>query len=54
MILIKNQFFVASILVSGSFYSSSTIAQDAEELARAAQNPLASMISIPFAYSGPI
>jgi len=48
MSLIRNQIFVASILISGSFYSSSTFAQDAEELARAAQNPLASLISVPF------
>ena len=47
MNLIRNQIFIASILVSGSFYSSLTIAQDTEELARAAQNPLASMISLP-------
>jgi hypothetical protein len=44
----RTQIFVASILISSSFYSSSTIAQDAEELARAAQNPLASLISVPF------
>jgi len=48
MSFIRNQIFVTSILISGSFYTSSTIAQDAEELARAAQNPLASLISVPF------
>jgi len=44
----KHQNLVASLLAIASFYSSSIVAQDAEELARAAQNPLASMISLPF------
>lgn len=43
-----NQTLVASILFGAAVYSSSTSAQDTEELARAAQNPLASLISVPF------
>ena len=48
MILFKKHSATAFILAGSLFYSIPSIAQDVEELARAAQNPLASMISVPF------